>query len=323
MDFSRIHKEINYNIDRSKNILLVIHQNPDGDAIGAGLSLANYLKREKRKHTLFALDCPSGQFDFLPFVESVETNPQIFSQDIYDTILVLDSGDLMYAGVQEYFKEFTYRRPLLVNIDHHHTNQMFGDLNLVDPGASSTSEILFNYFDDLRISVDKEMATCLLTGILLDTGAFTNPATNIASLRSASKLLIQGADLKKIVTHVLKNKQISTLKLWGRALSRLKKNQETGFITTIITQKDLEECQTDDEGTEGVANFLNNLSDTKAVLVLREVPGGKIKGSLRSTDDLIDVSKIATMFGGGGHKKAAGFTVKGKLKETANGWQIV
>ncbi len=323
MEQTRLHKEIHYNLVKAANILIIIHQNPDGDAIGSGLSMVNYLTQKKWPHVIFSLDQPSNQFSFLSDIDSLKNSPAIFSDNDFDLVLVLDSGDLKYAGAEDLIKKIPGRPPLLINIDHHHTNQFFGDLNLVDPSASSTAEILFRFFDDLRVDINKEMATCLLTGILLDTGVFTNPATNINSLQAASKLLIRGANLQEIVKNAVKNKRLNTLRLWGKALSRLKKDRKTGFVTTVITQKDIEECQTDEEATEGVSNFLNNLSDTKAVMVLRELPDGKIKGSLRSTDDLIDVSKIASIFGGGGHKKAAGFTVKGNLKETASGWQVV
>ena len=323
MEQTRLHKEIHYNLVKAANILIIIHQNPDGDAIGSGLSMVNYLTQKKWPHVIFSLDQPSSQFSFLSDIDSLKNSPAIFSDNDFDLVLVLDSGDLKYAGAEDLIKKIPGRPPLLINIDHHHTNQFFGDLNLVDPSASSTAEILFRFFDDLRVDINKEMATCLLTGILLDTGVFTNPATNINSLQAASKLLIKGANLQEIVKNAVKNKRLNTLRLWGKALSRLKKDQKTGFVTTVITQKDIEECQTDEEATEGVSNFLNNLSDTKAVMVLRELPDGKIKGSLRSTDDLIDVSKIASIFGGGGHKKAAGFTVKGNLKETESGWQVV
>lgn len=323
MEPSRLHREIYFNLEKAENILIIIHQSPDGDAIGSGLSLANYLRREKKKYTLFSLDPPSSQFSYLSGIGELNNDISIFSNYVYDLTIVLDSGDLKYAGVAEFFQADSRKKSLIINIDHHHTNQMFGDLNLVDPQASSTAEILYSFFDDLRIEINKEMATSLLTGILLDTGAFSNPATTIDSLEAASRLLIMGADPRKIVAHSLKNKKLSTLKLWGKALSRLKKDERTGFVTTIITKKDIEECRADEEATEGVSNFLNNLSDTKAVMVLMELSDGRIKGSLRSNDDLIDVAKIATILGGGGHKKAAGFTVRGHLEETKRGWQVV
>lgn len=322
MEPARIHRDINYNFEIASNILIIIHQNPDGDAIGSGLSLVNFLKKTGKQVSIFCRNTPSAQFDFLLDLEIIKSDPFIFQKNP-DLIIVVDSGDLHYAGVKEHIGQLSQPKSFLINIDHHYTNQLFGDLNLVNPAASSTAEVIYNFFDDLRIDIDKDIATYLLTGILMDTNAFTNPATNMASLAAASQLLIKGADLKKIVTHALKNKKLSTLKLWGKALTRLKKDKKTGFVTTIITQKDIMECQADEEATEGVSNFLSNLSDTKAVMVLLELADGKIKGSLRSNNDLIDVAKIATIMGGGGHKKAAGFTITGKLKETANGWQVV
>jgi len=199
MEKLRLHQEIFNNIERAQKILIVIHQNPDGDAIGSGLALANFLGQKGKEYTLFALDKPSHQYAFLPEVESLSTDQGIFSYERFDLIFVLDSGDLEYAGVDQLIKVMPQGRPLIINIDHHHTNQLFGDLNLVNPLASSTAEVLYRFFDGLRIPINKEMATCLLTGILTDTGTFSNPATTIDSLLSASQLLINGANLKKII----------------------------------------------------------------------------------------------------------------------------
>ena len=122
---------------------------------------------------------------------------------------------------------------------------------------------------------------------------------------------------------VAANQSIGMLKLWGRAFSRLTKSKFTNIVMTVITQKDFEECEVENDSAEGVANFLNNLHGAKAVLVLKEQKNGIIKGSLRTTQDGVDVSGFARIFGGGGHKKAAGFSINGKIIETPTGWRIV
>jgi phosphoesterase RecJ-like protein len=168
------------------------------------------------------------------------------------------------------------------------------------------------------------MATCLMTGLVTDTGNFTNLGTTASAIEVASKLLLHGVDLRAINKRTMHHRPLPVLKLWGRALERLRRDAH-GVVTTIITQQDLIDCGTTESDIEGVANFLNNLdSDTEArvVMVLSE-RDGQVKGSLRTKHPLIDVAKFATVLGGGGHTKAAGFSVPGHLEEHGNGWLIV
>ena len=139
----------------------------------------------------------------------------------------------------------------------------------------------------------------------------------------SSKLLANGANFKDITAYTLRNKSISSLKLWGRALERLRFDDKKGIATTIITQEDFKECNAVGDDAEGVANLLNHLSGVKMAMVLRELDGGQVKGSLRTTSELIDVSEVAKLMGGGGHKKAAGFTVQGRIKQTDTGWEVI
>jgi len=193
----------------------------------------------------------------------------------------------------------------------------------VETDAASTTDILFRIFNHNRFRINKEIATCLLTGIITDTGSFSNLATTPQSISNASELLINGARAKDIINNALTKQSIGVLKLWGRAFSRLIKNSHTNIAITVVTLKDFKECGVENESAEGIANFLNNLNGAKAILVLKEQSDGTIKGSLRTTQDNIDVSKLARVLGGGGHKKAAGFTIKGKIEETKGGWKIV
>jgi len=188
--------------------------------------------------------------------------------------------------------------------------------------ASSTSEIVYKFLNHFNFEINKNIATCLLTGILTDTGNFTNGATTVSALKIASDLLIRGARFNQITFSTSKNKSLAILKLWGRILSRLEEN-DLGVVFTVITLKDLEESELDREALEGVANFLNNLAGLRIILVLKEEENGFIKGSLRSNDDVLDVSEIAKFLGGGGHKKAAGFTIKGQLVEVDGKWKVV
>jgi phosphoesterase RecJ-like protein len=161
-------------------------------------------------------------------------------------------------------------------------------------------------------------------GILSDTGSFQHSNTTPDVMKIASELMKKGAPLVKIVVSIFSNKSIYTLKLWGRAFEKAKINPENGMIVSVLTKKDIEECEANTDDIAQVAQILNTVPGTKMALVLSERPDGIIKGSLRSEENKnVDVSKIAARFGGGGHYLASGFEIRGKIIETTNGWIIV
>jgi phosphoesterase RecJ-like protein len=164
----------------------------------------------------------------------------------------------------------------------------------------------------------------LLTGIVTDTGNFAYQSTTKQSIETASRLLSIGADFDGISKANIYNKTIDILKLWGVVMRRIVFNKELKMVTTVLFKKDLEDLKLSEEAGEGISNYLNNLSKkNKLSLLLKEYEIGKVKGSLRTTRDDIDVSAIAQQFGGGGHKKAAGFEVEGKLVFNNGQWQII
>lgn len=308
----RIAKQIYIALQGAKNILLVPHQKPDGDALGSVTALMHLLRTMEKKHAIFCATEYTKKLNFLPGVETLTTNPDIWKKEQFDLVLVVDSGDLGYAGVSHHIYELN-PKPFIINIDHHPTNERFGDLNLVIEKASSTCEILYNFFVLNNLNIDSHIATCLLTGIITDTGNFTNSATTVQSLQIASNLIRKGANIKLIKEIVFKDKSVDGLKLWGTMLSRLTKHDTHQIVYTYITQQEMKDHHVDDSEVEGVANFMNSLSEGKAALVLKELPDGKVKGSFRTTRDDVDVSHYAKKLGGGGHVKAAGFTVDGPV----------
>ncbi|MBU1178173.1 hypothetical protein KJ903_03050 [Patescibacteria group bacterium] len=175
----------------------------------------------------------------------------------------------------------------------------------------------------LEVEIDEQIATCILNGIFVDTDSFKNPNTSIKTLRITSDLLSRGADLAQITSSNLKDKSLSTLKLWGITLARIKKNKRLGIISTAVTNKDLKRCNATYDDLEGISNFLNSVPDAKTSLVLSERSDNEIKGSLRTLHDNIDVSKLAATLGGGGHKKAAGFSISGRIANEGGKWRIV
>lgn len=312
-----IYEQIFEHIDRAQHVLLALHRKPDGDTVGSSLAVSHYLDAKEKPHTVFCVDELPESLRFLPGHQKVTSNPAHLHPRTaqFDLLIVFDSSDLWYNGIGPYMEQLTHDFTV-INIDHHATNKQYGHVNLVIDTASSTCEIVHDLLEHAG-ALNKDVATCLLTGLVTDTGGFTNLATTASSIHAASKLLLKGANISQITKRTIQNRKYTTLKLWGRALERLRPNP-AGIATTMITAADIHECNADNEAVEGVANFLNSLddqTDAKAVLVLTEPEPGTIKGSLRTTHPLIDVSKIATLLGGGGHKKASGFSVSGHIVE--------
>ncbi|HLD60550.1 MAG TPA: DHH family phosphoesterase [Patescibacteria group bacterium] len=304
--------QIHEHIKKAKKVVIVPHQNPDGDAIGAATAFHEYLKTLKKDGVIFCITTVGDKLHFVPHSTVVVQDPTIFEDPKVDTVVLLDSGDLRYAGVEQYLANHS---ATIINIDHHATNEYYGHINLVIPTAASTTEILHHFFRHNNIVVNQRMATSLLTGLTTDTGNFSNAATSATALSVGGELLRSGGNLNLINNAILKNKSIDSLRLWGKVLSRLNKDERTEITYTYITIKDLDEHKVSENESEGIANFLNNLENTKIALILKEIPGGKVKGSFRTTQPNVDVSELAKKLGGGGHKKAAGFTMDGDIEE--------
>jgi len=313
-------QKIHDQIMRARQPLFVMHKKPDGDTLGSALALAHWLESAGKMPFVFCRDVAPRHYNFLSKFDHIMNDPAIFNRPEVDLIVVLDSGDLAYAGIHEIIDGLE-KNVKIINIDHHATNLHYGHLNLVEPDASSTAEVVYNFLDINRVKVDKHIATSLLVGILTDTTNFTNPGTTVSSMRVASQLIAHGARTNEISKNILKNKSIDALRLWGKTLARLEENSELGMAIAIIKKEDLAGVDAPGEAVEGVANFLNAMLNVRLVMVLRETDDGQIKGSLRSTD--MDVSEIAQALGGGGHKKAAGFTIEGRLEQIDGKWTVV
>ena len=311
-----------YLFRRSHEVFIVGHLTPDGDAVGSMLALKIALERDGKEVHLALEDTVPKNLIFLSESFDIELLKDNYKQIRKSDLLIsLDSATYERTGIDKYYvnpASFTK----FLNIDHHPDNPSYGTLNYIDSEVSSTAEILYNIFEAGNIPINQTMATCLLNGIFFDTGSFQNSNTSIATLKATSQLLAMGASLKQVTKYNLKNKSLKTLRLWGRVLSRIKKNRDMGIVSTVVTKKDLDELGTTGEDLEGIANFLNSIPDSKISLVLSERETGKIKGSLRTLHDNVDVSKVASFFGGGGHPKAAGFTISGSLSKNAAGWSI-
>lgn len=235
----------------------------------------------------------------------------------YDLIIVLDAVDLeRLAEIREKNPDLFYETPLL-NIDHHPGNEDFGQVNLVDITATSTAEILFSVFEALDPKlIDEDIATCLLSGIITDTGSFQHSNTTPKSLTMAAQLVASGARQQEIIQHIYKTRPLTTLKLWGEALSKIKYDENSKIAFTSISLEDFEKAGASEEQTAGLIDeLLTSVPEAQVILLLSEKEKGKINGSLR-TKEGPDANALAKLFGGGGHREAAGFQIEGiDLKE--------
>lgn len=309
---------LQYVISESEKVLLFAHSHPDGDTIGSVLSLKEYL-------LTLGKNVDIACFDPLPsYLESL-TKERVLSPDSlnladYKLIIACDSVE---RGFHKILDKISPQQVTAI-IDHHPDITISGDINIIDPKFSSVCEIIYNFFIASKIEITRKMATYLMLGILSDTGTFQHSNTTPQVMEIASTLMKKGAPISKIIKTTFNSKHICTLRLWGRAFDKAKINPQNGMIATVLTQKDIAECQATTEDIAQVASILDTVPGTKFSLVLSEREGGLIKGSLRSEEYKgVDVSKIAAQFGGGGHKLASGFEIKGKIVETKDGWEII
>jgi len=311
--------EIATTIKKSNNILLGTHRNPDGDALSSLIGFIDLLENNNKKYNIFLPEKINDDFNFLARLDLIE-NKKINNINNFDTIIILDSADITYTHLKDCFKNLT-TNSTIINIDHHISNPHFGHINCVNSKASSTAEIVFDFFKYINYKINKNLATALLCGIACDTEIFYNAATNSNSTKQASELLKLGANLNIIIKKIFQNRKINYVKFLGALLSKIEFNSKLGILTLIIRQDDLINFNIPEEEIHGIANMLKNTREAKAVLILRETKDKKIKGSLRGRE--IDVAKLAQALGGGGHSKAAGFIIDGRLRQDQKGkWEI-
>ncbi len=317
---ARLFPKLTQLVGERNRILVASHANC-GDATGA-ITACRLVLQVLGKEVTICLPAPVLKpFRFLPGAETVVSDLASVNLSDFDLLLCVDAAEPHLAGLADRWDS----RPaglVTVNLDHHLTNHGYGDLNLVDTSAAATCAMLYDWFTAAGYPINQRVATCLLTGLLTDTGSFVNSATNEAALATAARLLLKGALVGEVLRQVVPSRTLPELKVWGRALERLREDAELGLVTTVITQADLVELGGSPEALQGVANFLNELEGYRAVLVLKEQADGTVKGSLRTTRDDVDVAELAKLFGGGGHRKAAGFTVPGHLVEGTAGWRV-
>ena len=235
----------------------------------------------------------------------------------FDLLITVDCADLTQLG-SFYKQNYTVFSDIpSINIDHHISNKNFGSLNLVDTEVSSTTQLLFNWFKSMNAQIDEDIATLLLAGIITDTGSFQNANTTPQSFDAAAELIDLGGRQQEIIRHVYKTKQLNSLKLWGKILSKIQVNETYRYLWSSATQNDFKQTGTisSDKG-DIIDELMSNAQEADVILLLEEKPDGSLHGSLRSTSEDVDISPIAQKYNGGGHSMASGFTIPNATVDT-------
>jgi phosphoesterase RecJ-like protein len=294
-------------IDRATNILIIAHTRPDGDAVGSVLALAGSLEANGKRATPILADGVPSRFRFLPGADAVQSS--LWPDG--DVLIAVDCSDLERLGVSP---EKLPRQPHL-NIDHHPTNTHFAEINIVDTEAAATCEILYDLLMDFDMPVTVDVATNLLTGIVTDTIGFRTENVRPHTLQVAARLLEHNPPLTSVYERTLLEHKFNAVRYWGHALTKLKRDD--GLIWTTMTLEDRKRSGYPGEDDADLINLLTTVEGALVTLIFIEQKQGSVKVSWRSRGG-VDVATLATTFGGGGHRQAAGAMVEGGLSEVVD-----
>ncbi len=284
-------------IDNAKNIVILTHEMPDGDAIGSSLALYTGLKQLGKDVDVIIPEY-SKTFEFLPNSKEIKKEGR---SETYDLAIALDSGDIKRLnGFAKYFENANTK----ISIDHHSSNTMFADYNFVNPTSPACSQILIIVLEALGIIIDKEIGTCLLTGIITDTGGFKYKGVTAETFEFVAELLNRGVNVSDVYKKVLQTISKTRFELTRIALNRLEFLEDGKLTFTYITKEDEERLGAGNNDHDGIVEMGRDIEGVEVSIFLRETDNG-YKISLRS-NEYVNVSDICLIFGGGGHIRAAG-----------------
>jgi bifunctional oligoribonuclease and PAP phosphatase NrnA len=296
-----------------ERFLLTTHENPDGDALGSLLATKLALDQLGKDSVMVLYgDAPlPGEYQFMPLAELHRRWPADVSERALVAVDCANESRIADPDVLG-------RVPFSINIDHHHDNTRFGDVNLVVADASSTSEILRDLFDELGVELTPDIAEPLYIALVTDTGRFQYANTTPKALRLAADLVEAGADVHRIFQGVYESVQFAKLKLLARALDRAQVYEGGRIVVSYLLRTDFAEVGAAEPYSEGIIDYLRAVEGADMAVLIREPPradGPTRRVSLRASIDELDVSAIARKSGGGGHRQAAGFSSEASIDE--------
>jgi phosphoesterase RecJ-like protein len=293
-------------VNAASSILAVTHLNPDGDAIGSLLGLVNAL-RERGKNVVAVVD--GGVPEFLQYIPGQESVLSKLNAGEWELMISLDSSDNERTGEAGIYGRAHSSK--IINLDHHPTNTLFGDIFLVLPEAVSAAEIVYRWLDYMQHPLSREVAVPLLTGMVTDTMGFRTSNVKAETLGIAQQLMAAGASLTEVMARTLLSTSYSTVELWKRSLPSTQ--LDGAVISADVTQADLRAARILEATDAGLVSFLNTVDEAMIAVVFKELPDGRVEISLRSKPGF-DVGSVAFSLGGGGHKQASGATIAGPLE---------
>ena len=302
----------------AQRIVIVSHRSPDGDAVGSNLGLKLALEALGKDVVSACVDEVPNYCKFLP---KSDTFVDDFNYDDFDAIVAVDCGALHLFRFHETKPEILSGEKPFINFDHHESNDNFGTINPVNPDGCATACILHCFFDFCGWKISIDIANCLMTGIYFDTGNLMHSNATADVFKMAGDLMAKGAKVQKISKELFHTTEVKKLRLWGRIMERAYVNED-GVTVSAVDWNDYEATDTTPQDTGGVIDYLNAVPDSNYCVLLSEDHNRRVKGSLRTQRNDVNLSDIASQWGGGGHPKASGFGVEGVLKPVLS-WKIV
>lgn len=294
-------------IKKANTIVVLAHENPDGDAIGSVLAMGLALKSLGKNPDMIIREFPRT-FNFLPGADEIKQNSEVQK---YDLAISLDCADLRRLVGKEYFEE---ARKTIV-IDHHSTNSMYADINFVNPVSPACCEILAGMFTYFDIDINQDIGSCILTGIITDTGGFKYQSVTAETFEFTAELLRKGVNVSEIYKKALETRTRANFELLKRTLDRTEILENGKVAVTYMTSQDKEELNVQPGDDEGLVEIGRDVEGVEVSIFIKQKDNeNKYKVSMRS-NDYVNVSDICYIFGGGGHPKAAGCLIQGDIQQ--------
>ncbi len=299
--------EILNEIKKAENIVVLTHETPDGDAIGSSLAVKLVLDRMGKQADVIIPEYPR-MYNFLPKIDTIKTESEIKN---YDLAISVDCAVIKRLAQKEYFEN----AKKTIVIDHHGSNNMYGDINYVNPASPACCEVLAGMFQYYGIEIDKNIGTCIMTGIVTDTGGFRHQGINAETFEFTAELIRKGVNIPDIYKRTLRTMTKANFLLSQKVMQRME-ILENGKVTfTYITSKDEEEANAEPGDHEGLVEIGRDIEGVEVSVFIRQKDyQDSYKVSLRS-GDYVNVSDICLMFGGGGHPRAAGALLQGNIEQ--------
>jgi bifunctional oligoribonuclease and PAP phosphatase NrnA len=298
--------EVLRQIEQRDRFVLTSHARPDGDAVGSALACGEILRQMNKQVEVVLRDGVPRIYQALPFSENVVHADRIDGQ--YDAAIILECDSIQrtrLTGLENHF---------LISIDHHLSGRPFAHVNWIDPRAVATAEMIYRLARKAGVEISAEIATCLYTAVLTDTGSFMYAGTNEHTFALARELVLAGADPARCARSIYFGHSTAKLRLLGAALSDLHREGSIAWIA--VTQAQMETCKAKEEDCEGLVNYALSIHDVEVAIFLREMPDQRFRVSLRSKGE-VNVAEIAEQLGGGGHQCASGCSIPGPLANAA------